>query len=163
MPMIQPQSYGGVTMRILSPAFFFMIAVLTVQPVIAGELSADNIEIEDPFVRAAPAGIRVSAMFMKIRNMNKGHQHLVKVTSDIAENIELHEQVQTGGMMRMRQVEEIMIKGGGVTVLEPGGLHIMLIGLRGAIEAGQRIEFKLVFSDDSTKTITVPVKPVGAM
>ena len=150
-------------MKLVPVIVFALSFVVMALPVKAAQTSADSVEVEDPFVRAAPAGMRVSAMFMKIRNLSKGHQHLVQVTGDVAESIELHEHVHTGGMMRMRQIEEILIAGDGVTELEPGGLHVMLIGLKGALEVGQEIEFTLVFSDKSTKKITVPVKSISAM
>jgi len=47
------------------------------------------------------------------------------------------------GVMEMRQVKEIALPRGQTVSLEPGGLHLMFIGLKGRIKPGQKVPMTL--------------------
>jgi copper(I)-binding protein len=66
------------------------------------------------------------------------------------------------GMMKMRRVERIDLPAGETVTLEPGGLHIMLIGLSRQLSPGEEVEIRLTFEDGSGTTLTAPVKSVQA-
>jgi copper(I)-binding protein len=55
------------------------------------------------------------------------------------------------------------IPAGGSTKLAPKGLHIMLIGLHGAITEGDRVQLELVFEDGSATTIEAMARSAGGM
>ena len=114
-------------------------------------------------VRAVPAGQVNSAAFMMLKNNSSEDRLLVSAHSDISKAVELHTHKKEGGMMRMRQVDSIAIKAGSKTVLKPGGLHIMFIGLKHGLKAGENVELKLVFDNKTELALTVPVKMVKGM
>lgn len=58
--------------------------------------------------------------------------------------------------MTMRQVQSIDIPAGGEVVLEPGGLHLMLLDLPDPLEEGET--FDLTLTTDAGDEITVPVE-----
>ena len=60
--------------------------------------------------------------------------------------------------MQMRQVEKIDIPAGSATKLEPGGLHVMLIGLVQDLKPGDEVSITLTFEDGSKTTIVAPVR-----
>ena len=47
---------------------------------------------------------------------------------------------------------------GGQVTFEPGGLHIMLIGLQRELEAGDRFKITLQFEESGTLTVEVSVR-----
>ncbi|GAB4346500.1 MAG: copper chaperone PCu(A)C [Gammaproteobacteria bacterium] len=136
------------------------LALLAPGPLFAGTAAAD-VEVHNPYVRAVPPSAPNSAAFMTL--VNKGGAHaVVRAESEISKVVELHTHVKEGGMMRMRQVEKIDIPAHARTVLKPGGLHVMFLGLKQALKEGDQVRFKLVFEDGSEATITAPVKRVMA-
>jgi len=60
--------------------------------------------------------------------------------------------------MRMRQVDAIDVAGHGTTELKPGGLHVMLLGLRESLREGMHIKVDLRFSNGDTQFLSIPVK-----
>lgn len=124
--------------------------------------SADGIQVVDPYVRAMPPGAKVTAAFMTLRN-GGADTKLVKAESKAAKNVELHNHVDNDGVMEMRQVPAIELKANTETALQPGGLHIMMIGPTAALKEGDTVSLTLRFADGSSKTVEAPVKMPGAM
>ena len=78
----------------------------------------------------------------------------------MAATVELHTHTNNNGVMEMRQVPQIDIPANGKTELKPGGLHIMLIGLKQNLKAGENANVTLQFEDGSSSTITAPIQAV---
>ena len=124
---------------------------------------AADIDVKNSRVRAVPAGQVNSAAFMMFKNNSSEDRLLVSAHSNISKAVELHTHKKEGGMMRMRRVDSIEIKAGSKTVLKPGGLHIMFIGLKHGLKVGENVELKLVFDNGSEIALSVPVKMVSGM
>jgi copper(I)-binding protein len=61
-------------------------------------------------------------------------------------------------MMGMQPVERLEIPAGGSVQLKPGSYHIMLIGLKEDLKAGDTIEITLTFENAGELALSVPVK-----
>jgi periplasmic copper chaperone A len=136
-----------------------------VTPVHAPERSAapvsEQVTVTVPRARALPPGTPNSGAFMTFHNGGTVEAKLVGAAADVSKTVELHTHVMEDGMMHMRQVPEILLPPGEDVVLEPGGLHVMLIGLTGTLEDGQRFPLTLEFSDGSSKVVEVPVQAIA--
>jgi putative membrane protein len=74
---------------------------------------------------------------------------------------ELHQTSLEGGVMRMRPVDEVVLQPGETRVLEPGALHVMLMGLTRPLTAGDSVEVRLLVTGvDGPLTFTAPVVPL---
>lgn len=140
-----------------------MIKSLLKQSCILATLSFSSIalaevSVEDAYARAVPPGQIITASFMTLKNSDNQEVALVSAESSAARAVELHNHVNQDGVMKMRKVEQINIPAAGSAVLQPGGLHVMLIGLHNDLAEGQQIDLTLKFSDGSNQTLTVPVK-----
>lgn len=122
--------------------------------------TVDAVNILSSYVRAVPPGQMNSAAFMQIENGSGQARQLVAAGSAVAETVELHTHTNADGVMQMRQVPHIAIPPRETVVLEPGGLHVMLIGLKQNLVAGERIEVELVYGDGSRETIVMPIREV---
>lgn len=122
---------------------------------------AGDIVIEQPFARATPA--KVGGVFMTLKNAGGSADRLMKAASPVAESVELHTHVKDGDAMRMRPVENIPVPAGSQTALEPGGYHVMLIGLKQPLKEGAQFPLTLTFEKAGTVTIQVPVMKAGSM
>ncbi len=119
---------------------------------------ADQVRVDDARARAMPPGAPNSGAFMVFHNTGSVDARLVSAQADVSGSVELHTHGEEDGMMKMREIPEIVVPAGETVVLKPGGLHVMFIGLKAPLEAGQSFPLTLSFSDGSTQQITVPVK-----
>ena len=69
-----------------------------------------ELKITDAYVRLLPPTAKNTAAFMTIHNKSNKDVKLLNVESDIAMAVELHTHIKEKGMMRMREVDSILIK-----------------------------------------------------
>lgn len=124
--------------------------------------AADDVSVQDPYVRLAPPGAPATAAFMVLQNNGGKDVKLVKADNPASKVTELHNHVNDGGVMRMRQVPSVDIKAKGEAVLKPGGLHIMMIDLKAPMKEGDVVPITLGFEDGSSKKVDAKVIKPGA-
>ena len=122
--------------------------------------AADNLQAQDAYARAVPPGVSNSAAFLSLTNSSETDHALVAAESDASKVVELHTHLMEDGMMKMRRVEKIDLPAGETVRLQPGGLHLMLIGLTRQLSPGEDVQIKLVFEDGSRTSMKTPVKTV---
>jgi copper(I)-binding protein len=147
--------------------------------------TGSTIEIEDPWARAAAAMVGEmgghnmgdmgtptgntamgemqhaganSGAFMVIRNNGNQADRLIKAESDVAEAVEIHLSEMKDGIMTMRQVDGIDIPANGQAELKPGSYHVMLIGLKRDLVAGEKIRLKLTFEKSGSIEVDAEVR-----
>lgn len=106
----------------------------------------------------AHAGSGTSAAYMLITNSGATPDALIKAESTVADTVELHTMVMDGDVMRMTPIEKIDIPANGSVELKPGGLHVMLIGLRQDLKEGEVVKITLTFQNGGTIEIEAPVR-----
>jgi len=124
---------------------------------------ADSVVVIHPYARAVPEGQPNSAAFMVLKNDTNQDRALIDAKSSVSNFVELHTHRKEGGMMRMRRVEKIEIKANSKTILKPGGLHVMFIGLKQQLTQGDVVDLELFFDNGKTTKLSVPVKIVKGM
>ncbi len=133
--------------------------IFTVLLVIVGFVYAKpEIVIEDPWVRAVPPTAKNTALFMVIKNVGDDPDALIGVKTDISKMVSIHKTVDQNGVMKMVHVDKLSVPAGGSVVLKPGGYHIMVMGLKKDIKAGENVKFTLIFEKSGEITIKAPVK-----
>lgn len=98
-----------------------------------------------------------SAAYLILRNTGSQDDRLLSASSDIAEAVELHISEIKNDVMTMRQVEAVDLAAGQQVELKPGGLHIMLIGLKQSLQPGQTVSLTLKFERAGMITIQAEV------
>ena len=124
---------------------------------------ASSVTVVEPYARAVPPGQPNSAAFMVLKNSSGKDRALVEARSTVSKAVELHTHKKEDGMMRMRRIDQIVVKAGDETTLKPGGLHIMFIGLKQQLKEGDKVDLELFFDDGSTVKLMMPVKVVAGM
>ena len=133
-------------------------------PAFAQGGGASPIAVEGPWARATPAGARTGAVYMTLANKTSASDRLTAVSSDVAAEIQIHEMSVVNGIMKMRQLTDgLAIPAGGSVTLKPGGYHVMLIGLKKPLAAGETFPLTLTFEKAGNISVTVRVKAMGAM
>jgi copper(I)-binding protein len=121
---------------------------------------AVKVQVSEAWIRPAVKGQSGTGGFMNL--MSPEGATLVGFSTPIAEMAELHEMAMQGDVMRMRPIESLALPAGQTVGLKPGGHHLMLMGLKKPLKAGEHIQLtlKLKAADGKmlTQTIQVPVQ-----
>jgi len=125
--------------------------------------ASEGIEVSDAWARSSMQGAN-SAIYFTIQNNNADMDELIGVVSDVADAVEVHESRMEDGVMKMTHMESVVLEQSVKVEFMPGGYHVMLIGLRHDLMAGDEIEVTLKFKNSPDITVTVMVKDdSGAM
>ncbi len=125
---------------------------------------AAGIRVEEAWARATPGAAKVGAAYFTVDNHGATADRLLgaSVAPSVAERSEIHTHLMEGGVMRMRPVQAVEVEPGAELVFQPGGLHIMLIGLKKPLRQGDVFALTLVFEKAGPVTVDVGVRAVGA-
>jgi copper(I)-binding protein len=116
-----------------------------------GALEGPAIEVRDVWARPAMPGggmeagqgmgaAGTGAVFMRLINNGRQADRLVAGRTDVAEVVEIHETVMEGDVMKMQMLADgLEIPAQGEVLLQPGGYHVMLIGLQRDLAVGDRL------------------------
>lgn len=126
----------------------------------SGTASCDGLEAVGAFVRLPPA--ENTAVYVELTNNGDSDTALVGASADFAEDFELHEMVDVDGVMEMSPIEgqRIELPAGETVLLEPGGLHVMAMGLTRELAVGDMVDVELEFDGGCTVTVQAPVQAV---
>ena len=90
-----------------------------------------SIEISGGFSRATLPNAPVAGGYITITNKGSADDTLIAASSPVAEDVQLHEMKMEGDVMKMAELPDgIAVPAGGTVTLEPGGLHLMFMGLK---------------------------------
>lgn len=128
---------------------------------IAAVFGAD-VEIEGAYARASIPNVPNSAAFFVIKNNSDKDIAITSANSDIAEKNELHTHIKENEMIKMIKIEKLVVPAKSSLELKSGGEHVMLMGLKKDLKAGDEINLELSFSDGDKKNIKVPVKDLAS-
>lgn len=128
---------------------FALVPALLVPATPAAFAAPAQVAITDAWVKASSFSDHAGGMtgvFMKVTNKTKRAITLLSGTSSIAAMVETHQVVD--GVMS-KTARGIKIMPGKTVILEPGGLHVMLMGLKKPILAGTKVDLTLKFAGAS--------------
>lgn len=119
--------------------------------------------VSDAWARATPPNAPSGAVFLTLEGDADGDR-LVAASSPVAETVELHTHLREPdtGIMRMRPVEAIAVPAGETVTLQPGGRHIMLIGLTETLEQGGTLPLMLTFEKSGALEVEAMIMAPGA-
>lgn len=131
----------------MRPLFIAALTTLiAAQSATAHEFTASNLVIDHPYSFETTATARTGIGFLTITNNGDTPDRLIAVEADF-DRVSLHLTEEQDGVARMLpQPDGVVIAPGAVVSLEPGGLHVMFMGLGGdPFELGETIPATLVF------------------
>ncbi len=139
-----------------------LLGVLT-GPVWAGETQVGNLVVVDPWARATIGQVKTGAAYLTVVNRGAAGDRLVAVATPAAGMAQVHSSVMVEGVMKMRPVEALEIGAKSSTVLEPGGFHVMLMGVRSPLMEGDAFPLILTFERAGSVEVEVRVLGIAAM
>ena len=133
--------------------------LLLAAAVLASAAAHAQVTVADPWVRTTVAQQTTTAAYMTITSLAGGK--LVDASSPVATSAEVHEMKMDGDMMKMRSIDALPLPVGKPVALKPNGYHMMLMGLKAPLKAGDVVPIKLVIEDAKGQRRTVDVKAVA--
>lgn len=133
--------------------FSFLAAMLMVTVTFAAE-----IEVKSAWVRATVTAQMTSGAFLEITS--KTNATLVGVSSPVADEAEVHEMKMENGVMKMRHAPRVALPAGKAVIFNPGGYHIMLMGLKRQLNPGDvvPVSLKIERADKKLREVVVNAK-----
>lgn len=118
-----------------------------------------DLVVESPWARESVT--RTGAAYLTARNGGDADDRLIGVSSEVADRAELHASEMRDGVMRMRRVEAVEVPAGGEAALEPGGVHIMLVGLKAPLDEGGSFALTLVFENAGEVEVVTTIEDIA--
>ncbi|WP_425362559.1 copper chaperone PCu(A)C [Candidatus Tisiphia endosymbiont of Hybos culiciformis] len=152
-----------ITIIAVSLCFSLPVCFATTTPNNNTIASAESIETLNAWARPSTSTIvgkrNNSAIYLEIVNNSDTDYNLVNVSSDVANKVELHKSfVDEKGVSKMVQLDKLVIPTKTSAVLQPGGMHIMLLDLKTILTVGDKFDLFLYFDNNTQKVVQVEVK-----
>lgn len=104
---------------------------------------------------------RPMAAYMTISNDGSDNDELIGAFSPDFKAIELHRMVDHDGVMKMEQLDVIPVPADGMTMLKPGGMHMMLFGAERTFKQGDSFPVTLEFVKSGPVEVVVKVEKMA--
>lgn len=133
-------------------------AVVIAAALVAPAALADGLTVTNAWSRSTPPVAKVGVVYFTLNNDTKKSDRLLKLSTAVAEKVEVHRTEVLDGIARMREVAVLHVDAGQTLEFEPGGMHVMLIGLRKPLVAGMTYELDLLFEVAGPRKVKVAVR-----
>ena len=143
-------------MRVAAVSKIALVA-MTLCLLTAASTRTGDLEVAHAWARPTVPSASEGVVYLTIFNHGKAADALTGVSTSAAKRAELHTSDMIGGMMQMRAATSFAIPAGGSLALEPGGDHIMLLGLTAPLKRGDSIDLTLTFERQGKVDLVVPV------
>ena len=111
----------------------------------------------DAWARPTLKGTHTGAVYLTLTNRGDAADRLIALSTPVAERAELHRDVMTKGVMSMEPVPDLALAAGASLAIAPGHYHVMLIGVRAPLAAGQSFPLTLTFDKAGPIEVSVTV------
>mgnify|MGYP005988122611 CR=1 FL=1 len=118
------------------------------------------VTITQPIIRAAFSQASTGAAYVSLTNQGEQAVTLESVSAPVSlvNEVQLHDMVMDGETMKMEQIMDgIALPVGTDIALQPGGKHIMLMGLNDTLDAGKTFPLTLNFGESGSITVDFTV------
>ncbi|MDR3437760.1 copper chaperone PCu(A)C [Telmatospirillum sp.] len=125
----------------------------------AAEATVGALRIDNIWARASIGGS--TGAFLSIHNDGDADR-LRSVSSRATPDVQVHATVKDGDVMKMRQVDGLDVPAHGSVDLQPGGYHIMVMGLTAPLKVGDQLPLTLHFDKAGAVDVLATVQKAGA-
>jgi periplasmic copper chaperone A len=127
----------------------------------ARDFQAGVLSIGRPYARPTAPSQPTGGGYLTLTSKGRADR-LLSASTPVAREVQLHSMKMEGDVMRMREVDAIDLPADARVELKPGGLHLMLLGLKEPLKAGQHFPLKLRFEKAGEVTVEVDVDASAA-
>ena len=107
----------------------FCFTLLNISGDVFAAEHSNQITVEGSYIRAKIPGTDITSAYMTIKNKGDEAVMLIGASSQFSDRIEIHQHTMSDGMMKMRQVQQLLIKDKNQVILQPMGYHLMIFNV----------------------------------
>jgi len=134
------------------------LLTLTASLANAQDFKAGDLSIAHPHSFATPPGSSTAAGYLAITNNGTQPDRLIGIDSSFPRAM-IHRSAMEDGVMKMRhQADGVVIPAGETVTFEPGGLHLMFVGLKDSLKEGEKADVTLHFENSGSVPIVLNVE-----
>lgn len=138
-------------------AFAILAVLAAAGPAAAADTKAGDLTISNAVIRAIPTGINNTAGYLSIANAGAKGDKLLSASCACAGKVEVHvSHVMNGSAMMMPGAADV--PAGGKVDFGPGGLHLMVMGVKTPLADGSTQAVTLKFQRAGTVSVPFAVK-----
>ncbi|MDP3657501.1 MAG: copper chaperone PCu(A)C [Brevundimonas sp.] len=128
----------------------------------SGSGEAATVQVAGAICRPTPVGRQTTGCYLTLTAASD--DRLASVASPDANIVQIHESRIESNMMMMRELREgLALPAGQAVALEPGGNHLMLLGVKEPLVAGDAVALTLTFASSPPLEVTATVgQPAAA-
>lgn len=105
-----------------------------------------GVQVSNAWSIPIPASSKNAAAYLVIKNGGPADE-LLSIDSPAADMMQMHDITKEDGQMKMLHMPTVPIPENGEVIFEPGGMHMMLVGLKQTMDQGKEYELTLTFRD----------------
>ena len=124
--------------------------------------AVEDIEVHEAWARPVTQG-NTAAAYFSLHNHTQSDDELIGASSTIADTVEIHESKMENNVMTMNMLSSVQLKAGDELMFEPGGLHVMFIGVKQDLKVGDEFELVLKFKNHADIPVSIKVQEDGGM
>ena len=134
---------------------FLLLALLMTSAV-----AAADIQVANAWLRELIPGQNNTVAYLQLHNSGLEGRQLSAVESNFAQRAELHTQIMTNGMMRMRKLDKLDIGASETVAFDAGGHHIMLFGVDELSKTSADRSLVLIFSNGERFSVMLDLRSI---
>jgi copper(I)-binding protein len=149
----------GPMLAIAAGAIAVQVALPSSFEAAAHDYKKGTLTIDHPWARPTLPSIGNAAVYMDIRNSGSEPDRLLGAKTNLTATVEVHGTTEENGVMKMRRAENgVEVPASGSVKFQPGGFHIMLVGVKEPLKEGSRHPLTLMFQKAGEVTVDIAVE-----
>ena len=117
----------------------------------------DSLVFHGAFTFETFDGQRACAVYVSIFNNTSKDFSIESISTKVASKAEIHELETENEIIKMKKTENFLIKSKEQVFFQPGGTHLMLMGLKKKLDDGSSFNVEFSLNDGSQKKVSVMV------
>lgn len=142
---------------------FILLSLLVLAPDFANAAEINSkIDLKKMWVRSTVSGATTGVLYGMFENNTGKDDALVRVSTPASRMSMIHRTTMNDeGIMSMSHMDKVVLKDNTYVVMEPGDIHVMLMGLEQKLEIGYEIPVRFEFENSPAQTIRVKIYPIS--
>jgi len=141
----------------------YIASILLSGSALAHSYQQGDIRIGHIWARATPPGATAAAIYVPLLNNGKETDSLIGALSELASKIEIHQDTNDNGIMKMQKLDSVVLEPNKPVSLRPNGIHLMVFGLKQQLKEGGMFPLTLQFEKAGSIKVEAMIEGVGAM
>ncbi|XPF93302.1 copper chaperone PCu(A)C [Colwellia sp. RE-S-Sl-9] len=136
---------------------FFLLTIISSYSHAENNPNNDHITFTKPWIRLLPPTVMSTAGYVEINNSSTVADKLLSVWSPTINGVSVHQTKEVDGLLKMLEADNTTIPPNGKLILQPGGYHLMLMGIKKPLVENETVTIHFEFERAGIVHVNFPV------